>query len=449
MKIKFDSIFIHKLIRLVLPIALQNLMLALVAAADALMLGNVSQDMMAAVSLASQIQFIQNLILSSIVTSTTILGAQYWGKGDFQTVNKIFCMSFRLCSLTSIIFFVLCEFFPHPLMLIFTNEEHLIKIGIDYLKITAISYLLTGFSQSYLGIFKVGDKAKTTAFISSGVVILNIFLNAVLIFGLFGFKEMNVEGAALATLISRIIEIIVCIIFSYKKGYIHPSIKNLFSYNKILIFDFSKCLLPILFACLFWGIGFASYTAFMGHLGIDAAAANSVASVVRDLVCCLCNGIAAGGGIIVGNELGAGNLEKGKLYGDYLVKIAFLIGILCTIVMLALTPIVIHFVKMEENAIRLLIGMMCIMSFYMIGRTVNTILINGIFDSGGDTMFDLYSLAICMWGLAVPLAALGTFVFNWNPLLVYACTCLDEVGKIPWVLFHYKKYKWVKDLTRN
>ena len=448
MKNKFDKDFYGKLISLTAPIALQSLMLSAVAAADAIMLGNVEQDMMAAVSLATQVQFIQNMILSAVISATCILGAQYWGKDDKSTLNEIFCMCLRLCGLISVVFFVLCEFFPQNLMLIFTNEEPLIQIGIKYLRIAAWSYLLTGFSQSYLAINKVSEKAKTTAWISSAVVIINIVLNALLIFGLMGFNAMNVQGAALATLISRIIELILCIVFSYRNGYIHPKLKYIFTYSRNLTGDFARCALPLLGACLFWGVGFTSYTAFMGHLGSDAAAANSIASVIRDLVCCLCNGIASGGGILVGNELGAGKLDTGKLYGDRLVKLSFFLGFISTAIMLLLTPLVLNFVKITPRSQSYLTGMMLIMAFYMIGRTVNSVIINGIFAAGGDTMFDMYSLAVCMWCLAVPLAALGTFVFHWNPLIVYACTCLDEVGKIPWVLFHYRKYKWVKDLTR-
>ena len=202
-------------------------------------------------------------------------------------------------------------------------------------------------------------------------------------------------------------------------------------------------------ASLLWGVGFASYTAFMGHMGTDATAANSVAAVIRDLICCLCNGIACGGGILVGNELGAGNLQRGKLYGDRLTKMAFACGVLSCIVMFLLTPVVLHFVKLTEQANSYLLGMMIIMSVYMIGRAVNTIVINGIFAAGGDTIFDMYSLVVMMWGVAVPLAAAGAFFFDWPVLVVYSCTCLDEVGKIPWVMAHYRKYKWVKDLTRE
>lgn len=443
-----DKEFLKKLIRISLPVALQSLMLALVAAADAFMLGRIEQNSMSAVSLASQIQFIQNMIVGGIVSTASVLGAQYWGKKDTNSLNYIFALALKISIFLSLLFFLSCIFAPRFLMRIFTNEIELIDIGSDYLKIAGWSYLLTAISQIYLVIMKVSDHAGLTAIISSCTVVLNIILNSIFIFGLFGINAMEAKGAALATLISRIIELSWCIIVSYKKSFIHPQLKSFFKKNQVLFIDFMKYMLPLVGAFIMWGVGFTSYSAFMGHLGTDAAASNSVASVIRDLVCCLCNGLATGAGIVIGNELGAGKLDKAKNYGDKLVKIAFICGLLSALLMLAATPFVMDFVKLTEGAQKLLTQMMLIMAFYMIGRAINSILINGIFDGGGDTLFDFYSLAICMWGIAVPLAAMGTFLFHWPVWIVYACTCLDEVGKIPWVMFHYKKYKWVKNLTR-
>lgn len=443
-----DKEFNKSLIRLAMPIAIQNLMLAAVAAADAFMLGGVAQNSMSSVSLATQIQFVQNMILTAIVSVTAILGAQYWGKGDTEAMNHIFCMSIRACGITSILFFIGCVFFPKYLMLLFTDEEALISIGIRYLRIAGWSYLMTGISQCYLAMMKVSEHTADAAKISSAAVIINIVLNAVFIFGLLGIPAMDVQGAALATLIARTVELNWCIALSLRPGYFRLRIKGLFSIDRLLAKDFTKCCLPLLGASLLWGIGFTSYTAFMGHMGTDAAAANSIASVVRDLVCCACNGLSSGGGILVGNKLGAGDLKLGKLYGDRIAKMGFICGFLSTVVMLAVTPLIMCFVKLTPAASRLLVSMMVIMSVYMIGRAVNTVIINGIFAAGGDTMFDMYSLVVTMWMIAVPLAALGTFVFHWPVPVVYACTCLDEVGKIPWVMIHYRKYKWVKDLTR-
>ncbi|MCQ2459775.1 MAG: MATE family efflux transporter [Ruminococcus sp.] len=443
-----NKTFYKKLFKLTIPATVQSLMLALVAVADALMLGSVEQNAMAAVTLATQIQFIQNMLLSGVVAAASVLGAQYYGKGDSGSLVRIFHICLKLGACISVVFFISCEFFPHLLMRIFTDEQVLIDIGVKYLKISAFSYLLTGFSQSYLTIMKVSGNQKYTAVVSSSAVGINIILNAVFIYGLLGNTPMSVKGAALATAITRFIELTACILLSMTSGFVKPNFRKIFERTPLLFKDYRKVMMPLLGAAMIWGIGFTSYTAFMGHMGTDAAAANSVTAVIRDLICCITDGMAIGGGILIGNELGAGMLEDAKKYGDRLVKIAFVIGFVSTGIMLAVTPVIERFIMLTPDAAKTLHGLMLVMSVYMIGRAVNTIMINGIFSAGGDTFYDLYSLAVCMWCIAVPLAALGTFVFNWQPVIVYACTCLDEVGKIPWTLHHYSKYMWVKNLTR-
>ena len=440
--------FYGKLKKLTLPIAFQSLMLAAVAAADALMLGRVAQDQMTAVSLATQIQFVQNMFVMAATAAGAILGAQYWGKGDRITLQKLFNLMLRWSGLISMLFFAACEIIPEVLMHLFSHDDIIISIGSGYLRIAGFSYLMTGISQCYLTTMKVTDHVGPCAWISSSAVVLNILLNAVFIFGLLGMPEMEARGAALATTLARAAELAMCIILSAGEKYVRPAWGRLFERQRELSRDFRKQCLPLLGGGLFWGVGFTSYTAIMGHMGTDAAAANSIAAVVRDLICCVCNGVASAAGIMVGNELGAGNLEKGKAYGIKLKNISFVIGFASTAVVLALTPLVTRMVILTEEAQSHLTGMMIIMAVYMIGRCVNTVTINGVLDGGGDTVFDMYSLAVCMWGIAIPLALLGAFVFNWPVLLVYACTCLDEVGKIPWVMYRFRKYKWVKNLTR-
>ena len=440
--------FYDKLKKLTLPIAFQSLMLAAVAAADALMLGRVAQDQMTAVSLATQIQFVQNMFVMAATAAGAILGAQYWGKGDRITLQKLFNLMLRWSGLISLLFFAACEIIPEALMHLFSHDDIIISIGSGYLRIAGFSYLMTGISQCYLTTMKVTDHVGPCAWISSSAVVLNILLNAVFIFGLLGMPEMEARGAALATTLARAAELAMCVILSAGEKYVRPAWGRLFERQRELSRDFRKQCLPLLGGGLFWGVGFTSYTAIMGHMGTDAAAANSIAAVVRDLICCVCNGVASAAGIMVGNELGAGNLEKGKAYGIKLKNISFVIGFASTAVVLALTPLVTRMVILTEEAQSHLTGMMIIMAVYMIGRCVNTVTINGVLDGGGDTVFDMYSLAVCMWGIAIPLALLGAFVFNWPVLLVYACTCLDEVGKIPWVMYRFRKYKWVKNLTR-
>ena len=192
MDIKIDNRKFYKnLLRIALPIALQSLMLAMVAAADALMLGRVTQEQMTAVSLATQVQFVQNMFIFSSTTAGAILGAQYWGKGDKKTLQNIFNLMLVSSEIICIIFFLMCEFIPGKLMHIFASDPQLIAIGTSYLRIAGWSYLLVGISQSYLSIMKVTENIKEGAFISSSVVIINIFLNAVFIFGLLGAPRME------------------------------------------------------------------------------------------------------------------------------------------------------------------------------------------------------------------------------------------------------------------
>ena len=440
--------FNRKLKKLTLPIAFQSLMLAAVAAGDALMLGRVAQDQMTAVSLATQIQFVQNMFIMSVTAAGAILGAQYWGKGDKSTLKRLFNLMLRWSGLISLLFFAACELAPDMLMRLFSHDPVIIDIGSGYLRIAGFSYLLTGISECFLTTMKVTDHVGPSACISTGAVVLNILLNSVFIFGLLGAPKMEARGAALATTLSRMIQLCLCVGVSMGKTYIRPALRRFFEPRRELARDFRRQCLPLLGGGLFWGVGFTSYTAIMGHMGTDAAAANSVASVVRDLICCVCNGVGSAAGIMVGNELGAGNLEKGKAYGIRLKNISYVIGFCSTAAVLALTPLVVRMVILTEEARSFLTGMMVIMAVYMIGRSVNTVTINGVLDGGGDTVFDMYSLAVCMWGIAIPLALLGAFVFRWPVLLVYACTCLDEVGKIPWVMYRFRKYKWVRNLTR-
>ena len=443
-----DHAFNRRLIVLSLPITVQSLMLALVAAGDAVMLARVSQNAMAAVSLATQIQFVQNVILTAIVAGIGVLGAQYWGKGNREVMGKIFGIGVRMSAVICILFFLGCRCFPEKLMLLFAHDPELVRIGAEYLEIASWSYLLTGASQCYLGIMKVSGHVTCSAVISSAAVVLNIILNAIFIFGLCGCPVLGVRGAALATVAARVIELLWCILVSGKKDFIRLHFRHIVTFDRQLSADFLHYMLPILGAYLLWGTGFTAYTAIMGHLGPDAAAANSIAAVVRDLLCCLCNGFAGAAGIMIGNELGAGDLERGRTYGNRIAVLSFFLGLLCTVIVLSSIPSVTAFMDLTPLAEKYMRGMFVILSVYMIGRTVCTVIINGVFSAGGDTLFDVYSLLVCMWFIALPCAFLSAFYWQLPVLAAYACTCLDEVGKVPWVICHHRRYKWVRNITR-
>ena len=230
---------------------------------------------------------------------------------------------------------------------------------------------------------KVSEHVRESTCVSTGAVVVNVIFNAVFIFGAFGLPPMGVRGAALATVLARIAELVWCVILSYRPSYIRLRLRDVVTIYRRLSLDFLRYTLPILGAMLLWGIGFTAYTALMGHLGKDAAAANAIAAVARDLMCCVCNGLAGGCGIMIGNELGAGRLRRGKIYGERSMVLSFATGGLSTLVILGCIPLVSSFIPLTEQAHRYMTGMFMILSVYMIGRCVCTVVINGIFSAGG------------------------------------------------------------------
>lgn len=446
--LKKNSEFYSKLFSLVLPIAFQQFMLAAVNASDALMLGLLDQDSLSAVSLAGQVQFVFNLFLAAMTIGASMLAAQYWGKGNRDAVERILALVLKITTPVSLAVFLAAQLCPGLLMRIFTRDEVLIAGGVRYLQVVGLSYLMTGISQIFLCILKNSGQAMKSTVISSFSVVLNIFLNAVFIFGFWFFPEMGIAGAALATVIAKAAELLWLFAESCREGRIHLRMRYVIHTDPLLRKDFWKYTTPVLANEMVWGCGFTMYSVIMGHLGSDAVAANSIANIVKNLIACFCSGIGNGGGILVGNELGQGNLEKARSYGGRLCRISIVSGIISGLVLLALSPLILSVSNLSDVSAGYLRGMLLICSYYMIGRAVNATTIAGIFCAGGDSRFGLLCDTIVMWVIAVPLGLISAFVLNLPVLAVYFVISLDEMVKLPAVYRHYKKYAWVKDLTR-
>lgn len=450
---KMDKIekqtFYRKLMGLVLPIALQQFLLACVSAADALMLGYLDQDAMSAVSLAGQVTFVFNLFVAALTIGGSMFAAQYWGKGEKSMVEEILGLILRVALLVSFLFTAATLFVPELLMEFFTKEPALIVYGSQYLRIVSPSYLLCGASQMYLCIMKNSGRAFQSTVISGTMEAADIVMNLVLIYGLFGMPKMGVAGAALSTVVAKAVELLWAMADSRPSGRIHLRLSCLLHPDGELRRRFWKYTTPVLGNELVWGCGFAMYSVIMGHLGSDAVAANSVANVVKNLVVCVCLGIGTGGGILVGNELGAGALERAKRYGDKLCHFAIIAGAISGLVILFLIPVVRMMGMLTPSAQSYLDGMLVMCTYYMIGKSVNSTVIAGIFCAGGDSRFGFLCDAVTMWCVTVPLGFLSAFVLDLPVLAVFFIINLDEIVKLPAVYRHYKKYLWVKDLTQK
>lgn len=434
-----------EIVRLAFPIALQQFMTALVGACDAIMLGKLSQDAMSAVSLATQVTFVFNLFMFAFMAGENMFVAQYYGKGDYTGISQVFSLVTKICGCIAVVFLAGTLFFPEQLMRILTNEETLIVLGSEYLRVIGISYVFSGIAQTFLAIMKNCGAVNMSTLINGVMVILNIALNAVFIFGLSGFPKMGIKGAALATVLATVVQ------FLWSVGYVLCRIRavkfSLRSCEKKLFGRFWQKAVPLLINNLAWGIGFSMYSVIMGHLGTDAVAANGIANISKNLVVCFCLGLGNAGSIIVGNRLGADRLQEAKEAGGTLTRTAIIAGIVSGLVLIALSPFITKMVDLTPTARGYLQKMLLISSYYIAGKSVNCMTIGGIFAAGGDSKFGMLCDSVTLWCIIVPLGCICAFILKLPVMVVYFVLNLDEIIKLPVVYKHYKKYKWIKNLT--
>lgn len=441
--------FYKELFSLAIPIGMQNLLVALIGASDALMLGRLTQDAVSAVSLANQIAFIMSLFSGAVVGGGGALIAQYWGKGDWTMVKNLFCMLIKWAFGISFVFFALAMFAPELLMRIYTPDAALIKIGASYLRAVSLSYLFTGVTQCYYLIMKLEGKAPKSVLISVVTLITDVVLDFFLIYGFAGVPKLGANGSAYSTVVVELVALIWCIAESHRGESIRPDLQGFQWFSIDITKDLFKIALPMLGSSLAWGFGFSMHSLIMGHLGSDATAAASIASVAQELITCVCKGISVGAGIMVGKLLGQNLFDKAKEYGKKFCHISIWAGIVHMALLCILGPIVAEFFVLSETAKHYLVIMLVFSAFYVFAYSINTVIVCGIFPAGGDAGYDALSVFFASWCFALPLALLGTFVFHWPVIVVYILMCADEIVKIPWLYPRYKKYLWLNNLTRE
>lgn len=446
---KGSSSFNKSILRLAIPIVLQNIVTTAVNSADVIMLGFVGQNALSAGSLANQVMFILQLVYTGISSGVIMLAAQYWGKKDTKTIEHIMGIGMQLSIFISSMFFIMAFFFPHVLMRIFTNDINLITEGIPYLRMVSFSYLFMSFSQVYLCAMRSIERVHFSTVTNAVALILNIIFNAVFIFGLFGAPKLGILGVALATVIARAVEFTICVIDNFIPKAIHFHIKNVLEVNKILFFDFMKYSLPAFGNEIVWGVAFSMYSVIMGHLDSDIVAANAVVVVARNLGTVACFGIADAGAIILGKSIGSGNTDTIKSDSSHFVKITSMSAVVGGIVIFLLRPVFFTMADLTPTAKSYLGIMLFINMYYIVGQAFNTAMICGVFRSGGDSKWGFFCDIIDMWCYSVPLGFISAFVLKLPPMWVYFLICTDEFVKIPFVYKHYKSYKWLKNITRD
>lgn len=443
--------FLLYALKLAFPIMIQNLISTLVNSADTIMLGYVSQTAMAASSLANQYTFVLFCFYYGLGIGTSVLCAQYFGKGDKQTVERIIGLAARVAILISLLFFAFSFFAPEAIMKIFSDSPQTIKEGAAYLKVLSFSFVFMGFSQVFVSALRSVGKIVFPSALYVVSLLVNVMMNAAFIFGLFGLPRLGVVGVALGTVSARAVEVILCFAYSAAGKDIKFRLKNLFRRSGVLFKDFLKISAPSVVNDLMWGMAATTCTAILGHIGDDMVAANAVAVMVVNMGAIVCRGFSNATTIIVSQTLGENRMEDTKVYAKRILWLTVIVSLLGCCMILAIRPFMVQFYrdKLTETAIYYLGIIMIMTTWRLVGEGINTCLICGCFRGGGDAKFGMVVDTVFMWGVSVPLMAIAAYVLKLPPVWVYFVMTLDEFEKMPVVFAHYFKFKWMKNITRD
>ena len=441
--------FYRQMFKLAIPIIIQNLLSAAVNSSDVIMLNYVGQSAISAVSLAANYSNILFMVYYGLGTGASLLCAQYFGKKNMQAIHAVEGIALRFSFAISALVALAAFTMPQRMLLLFTSDQELIAIGSFYIRIMGITYLCWGVTEIYLAILRSIGRVTISMTLNMLAFGLNILLNAMFIFGLFGAPKLGVTGVAIATASSRLIQLVACVIVSLLSKDVKLNPAYMFIRSKTLLNDFIHLSLPALGNDLSWSVAFSMYSVILGHLGTEAVAANSLVTVVRNVGSVFCFAIASAGTILLGRVMGQEELEKSKSYASRMLKMTVVAGAVGGVIVLAVTPFVLRFASLNDTAMHYLKYMLLINSYYIMGSAVNTALIAGVFRAGGDTKFGLICDTIDMWVYAVPLGFFAAFVLKLPVLWVYFLLCTDEFVKWPWVIRHYRKREWAKNITRE
>lgn len=441
--------FLKSAALLVVPVAMQNLITTAINSLDVIMLGRVNEIVLAGASLGNQVYFNMSLFLFGITSGAAVLIAQYWGKKDLDSIKAIFGLGMKLGIAVSSLFALSAFFLPELLMRIFTDNPEIIRQGEIYLRIVCFSYPFTAVNMIYLNTMRSMEKVKIATLAYSVSFFVNLIANGVLIFGLLGFPALGAAGAAWGTVIARFSESLVILFYDRKiNRTLKFSIKFLVSKNGLLTRDFWKYALPVIINELSWGTGISMITGILGRLGSSVVAANAVAQVARQLSMIIGFGVAAAAAIEIGKKIGEGNREGAKDLGRRYAVLSVITGFIGAAVILIALPVMLKFLVLTPDAAKYLKMMMLVMSYFVIGQSINSCFVVGIFRAGGDTRFGLFFDLTFMWGIAILGGWIAAFVFHAPVTVVYMILLSDEVLKMPVAYGRYKSYKWLKNVTR-
>ena len=436
--------FYSSLVAIAIPISLQALLQNFVNMLDTIMIGRLGSVEIAAVGLGNQIFFILNMILFGITSGGGVFIAQFWGKKDLAGIRKSLGLMTLIAFVVSFIFTILCLLIPNQLIRLYSPDPQVIKVGGSYLRFVCLSYVPTAISFSTTLALRSTERVKLPLVCTSISLFTNLIANYLLIF----VAGLGVIGAAIATVISRIIELVILATWSYSHKYeICGKLKELLGFNRYFIVKFLKIAFPVIINETFWGLGTSVYNAIFAHAGTNAFTAYSITGTISQLTWVFCMGFGNGIGVLIGKRIGEKKIEEAKTYAKRSMWFMPLIGAFVGVFLVPLSKLLPVFFNVDQEIIKTATAILMILIFVYPFNSFCMNWIVGVCRAGGDTVFSAVAEIVVLWCVAIPLGYVAAFVLHLPAPMIYLFFCSESIVKAIIGAIRVLSGKWLHEVT--
>lgn len=444
-----DKSFYRTFFRLTCVIALQNVLVCLVNLVDNVMIGAYSENAMSGIALVNQIQFMLQMLINGAGEGLIVMASRYWGERNPDAIHKTISVGMWMGLAFSVLLWALVFFFPMPVLRLLTPEEPVLAEAMVYLRIVCFSYVFFAITQLLLASMRSVETVNVGFAVSVVALFVNIFLNYALIFGKFGFPALGTAGAAWATLIARMAETLVTVIYvRFIDKKLRLRLRTFLRIDTAVLKQYLHCGVPVILSSGVWGIGMAAQTAILGHMGASSIAANSIATTAFNILTVVTYGSANASQVITAKTIGENRLADARQYAKTFQILFLGIGLVTGALIFALRGVIVGMYNISGESAALARNFLAVLSVTVIGTSYQMSCLCGIVRGGGDTRFVLYNDMIFMWGIVLPLSALAAFVLHWPPVAVFACLKSDQVTKCAVAVVKVNRFRWIRSLSR-
>ncbi len=440
-----EKSFYKLILSIAVPVVLQNMITIGVNIMDTLMLGNYGEIQLSASSLANEFINIYHIMCMGMSMGAAVLTAQYYGAGNNPSLKKIVTIVLRMGLVIAAVFTVATLLFPEELMRLYTPDEAVIEKGVLYFRISAVTYVLLGVSLILTNILRTVHQVRFPLVLSIVTFFVNVFFNWVFIYGRLGAPEMQIEGAALGTVIARLVEcgslVTYFFVFDKRIGY---RIKDLFMKCGDHVRVYITYAIPVMVSDTLLALGNSAVSIIMGHIGASFVAANSIISQTVRLSTVFNQGLSSASSVITGNTLGKGERDKAYHQGVTFLCLSILIGLAAAVVILLISPLLVESFNITQETKDIAYQLMASVSVMMVFQTVQSVLTKGVLRGGGDTRFLMLADILFLWLASIPLGYLCGLVWHLSPFWIYAALKIDWVIKSVWCIFRLRSKKWIR-----